>query len=471
MSKRIFYIIYTIFFCLLFAYVKYPTFLVGFTFFINFAFLSFLLVYNISYEKIFSPFLSTTIVFQLLFFIVAPVIQIHEIVLHGYEGTGHFIQEFPLNTDICIRANLYILLFNVCFFIFYYYFSKKVIVKNSFSLPKNLPFVLLLLAVFSVLIVLLNFNTIVFQFQNELYKEVEVTTVSNYLFVQKFLFFIPLSGVILSYLYLIKTDKKEPNYKFVVFFLIVFLGILIILKNPLTEKRNALGPIYITLIFILFKRFLNSNYKVTRFMFFAMVLLFPLVTIITHSRYSLTQMISKPIYLYKNIEYLSVTNAFNSLHYDAYPNFLATIDYCDNKEVVPGKQLTCSVFFFVPRSIWKNKPETTGFLIGNYLIEKYKFNWNNLSNPYISEGYINFGFTGIILFAFSLAYMFYLMLKWLLGSNYLNSIFAFYFSIYLMYFLRGDLTSGIAYIVAFWLAINLVSKAIISIVNYYAKSN
>ena len=40
-----------------------------------------------------------------------------------------------------------------------------------------------------------------------------------------------------------------------------------------------------------------------------------------------------------------------------------------------------------------------------------------------------------------------------------------------MYFLRGDLTSGIAYIVAFWMAIIVIPKAIILIVNYYGKSN
>ncbi|MCR5861170.1 hypothetical protein LRS05_02975 [Flavobacterium sp. J372] len=62
-----------------------------------------------------------------------------------------------------------------------------------------------------------------------------------------------------------------------------------------------------------------------------MVLLFPLLTIITHSRYSLSQMIERPSTIASNFEYLHVSDAFNSLHYDAYANFMATIDYYDKK--------------------------------------------------------------------------------------------------------------------------------------------
>jgi hypothetical protein len=465
MSKRLFLILYFIFFCSLFLYVKHPSFVVGLTFFLNFVVISLQLFYNVFLEKKFSPFLSVSTVFQLLFFIVAPLIQIDNIVDKGINGGGSFIQNFPFSEEICTRANLYILVFNFFFFLSYYFFTKKETNTQNNNKTTNIPLILLLLLSISIIIVFANINTIIFQYQNEFYKEAEMTTVSNYLFVQKFLFFIPFSGIILSYYYIVK-NKKSKNYKFILVFLFIFLFLLILLKNPLTEKRNALGPLYISLIFIFFTRYLNTNFKLTRFMFFVMVLIFPLVTILTHSRYSVSQMIAKPIYLYKNIEYLDVTNAFNSLHYDAYPNFLATIDYCDKKETVLGKQLMCSVFFFVPRSIWKDKPETTGFLIGNYLIDKYKFNWNNLSNPYISEAYINFGFLGIIIFAFALAYLFFIMIKWLNSGDHLKIIFAFYFAIYLMYFLRGDLTNGIAFIVAFWLAIIFIPKLISSILQW-----
>lgn len=426
--------------------------------------------YNIFLEKKFSPFLSVFIVFNLLFFIVAPLVQINDITQKGFENTGTFMQSFPFRENICIRANTYILIFNVVFGISYLYIKEKINFKNK--LPYNytqIPLFLFVLFVFTFLVLIINYKSILFQYQHEYYEEAEQTSVSQYLIVQKLLYFIPFSGLIISFYYLLETKVFSANKKYVLFFFLFFLFTVFLLKNPLTEKRNALGPLYITMIFLFFHRYLSNNYKVLRLMFLSMIVFFPILSIITHSRYSLSQMISKPIYLYKNIEYLKIIDAFNSLHYDAYANFLATIDYFDKKSIVFGEQLMCSLFFFIPRSVWESKPETTGFLIGNYLIDKYKFNWNNLSNPYISEGYINFGVIGILLFAIILAYVFVLMIRWLQSEDYLKSIFAFYFSIYLMYFLRGDLTSGFAYIIAFLLATVVFPKILLAIINYYVK--
>nr|WP_177730885.1 O-antigen polymerase [Flavobacterium inviolabile] len=471
-SKSAFLVFFTLIFAGLFLFFSSPI-LVKLSFFVNFIVLWIFTYYNIYIEKRFSPFLSVYLVFNLLFFIVAPIVQIDSIV-SGYMESGKFIQKFPFEENICIRANLYLLVFHIIFFISYLKFNEK-----TDSLPdnhyynsyKNSPVILTGLFVLTILIVLINLETIIFQYQNEFYKEVEATSTSSYLIVQKFLFFIPMFGIILSYFYLQNNKQKNTNFYFVVFYLVFFLGITLMLKNPLTEKRNALGPIYITLIFIFFKKYIDTNFKTVRFMFLSMILLFPLLTIITHSRYSLSQMITKPHTIIKNIEYLHVTDAFNSLHYDAYPNFLATIDFHDKKEVVVGKQLLGSVFFFVPRSIWKEKPETTGFKVGNYLIDKYKFNFDNLSNPYISEGYINFGLIGILLFPIALAYFFSRMVLWVRSQDYLKVIFAFYTAIYLMYFLRGDLTNGIAYLVAFWLAIIFVPKSMFALLKYYERKN
>lgn len=469
MGKTTFLKIISIVFLVMFVFLEVPI-LTKSSFLVNLLVLLGFTYYNIKIEKEFSPFLSVFIVFNLLFFIVAPLIQINEIVSVGFKGTGSFIQAFPFYESICIRANLYILIFNCVFAFFYIYFKKIIATKTTIQKEyKNTPIVLLFLFLFCIIVFLINIQTVIFQFQHEYYEEAEQTSVSKYLIVQKFLFFIPLAGIILSYIYLKSKDWSYKNYKFVLLLFIGFLTILLILKNPLTEKRNALGPLYITLLFLFFRKYLSDNYKVLRFMFVSMVFFFPLMSIITHSRYSLSQMIAKPILLYKNIEYLSVADAFNSLHYDAYPNFLATIDYFDNKTIVYGEQLLCSLFFFVPRSIWESKPDTTGFVVGNYLIDKYKFNWDNLSNPYISEGYINFGFIGILLFAVIISFVFVKMIKWLQSGDILKSTFAFYFAIYLMYFLRGDLTSGFAYIMAFLFAVVYLPKIFFLFINYYAK--
>lgn len=472
-TKSKFLIFFTLFFVGLFIYFKMP-FLLKLSFIVNFLLLWGITYYSIFLEKRFSPFISVFLVFNLLFFIVAPIIQIDDIVKDSLEG-GRFIQNFPYTESKCIRANTYLFIFNLMFFVSYIILNKKIkdenVAQDKTIQYSNVPIVLSLLAFLSIMIVLINFNTISFQFQNEFYKEVEATSTSKYLIIQKFLFFIPLSGVILAYNYLSdKKKKKSSNYYFVVLYLLLFLVLVFFLKNPLTEKRNALGPIYITLIFVFFKTIINTNFKTMRFMFLSMILLFPVLTILTHSRYSLSQMISRPTVLTTNFQYLHVNDAFNSLHYDAYPNFLATIDYFDKKKVVYGEPLAGGLLFFVPRSVWHNKPESTGFKIGNYLIDKYGFNFNNLSNPYISEAYLNFGFLGILIYPVLLALFFRKMILWLKGHDILKSVFAFYVAIYLMYFLRGDFTNGFAYLVSTYLAIIFVPKAIHSIIVYYAKS-
>ena len=470
MGKITFLGIFTAIFLLLFINLQIP-FLLKATFAINFVLLWIITYYNIFVERKFSPFLGVFIVFNLLFFIVAPLLQIDDIISKGYNEGGKYIQNFPFKEGFAIRANLYILFFNLIFFSAYLYFKSRTIkIKTNLKISyNNIPIALVILSIVTFLIVIVNVSTILFQYQNEFYKEAEQTSVANYLLVQKFLFFIPLAGVILSHYYLKNYNKNSKNYLIVLFLLLYFLIVVLLLKNPLTEKRNTLGPIYITLIFIFFRKILDTNFKVVRFMFFSMVLLFPILTIFTHSRNTLSEMISRPHILVENVKLLHVTDAFNSLHYDAYPNFLATIDYCDQKPVTYGAQLGPTFFFFVPRGFWHSKPEVTGFKIGNYLIDRYGFNFNNLSNPYISEAYINFKLPGIALFAIILALIFVYLIKWLEGLDVLKSAFAFYFSIYLMYFLRGDLANGFAFIIATFIAVILVPKGLFILINHYAK--
>lgn len=446
--------------------------IVKISFLINLFYIGYIAHYNIYKEQSFSPLLGVFVVFNILFFIIAPLIQIDYIVTmrgYTYGNGGSFIQNYPYIENEIIQINLYIFLFNLIFFNTYKFLNKIKIKPSPYYISyNNLPKVILILVIISILIVLINVKTIIFQFQNDFYKEVEISSTSAYMLVQKFLFFIPLSGLILAYKYLkITNNKKSKNYFIILLLFVFFLGLVFILKNPLTEKRNALGPIYILVLYLLYKNILNTNYKVMRFMIISMVIIFPLLTVITHSRNSLTQMINKPSIIINNFEYLHVSDAFNSLHYDAYPNFLATVDYFHSKEIIYGDQLAPTFLFFVPRSIWKGKPEVTGFKIGNYLIRKYKFNWKNLSNPYISEGYINFGFVGIILFAIILAGVFVFFIRWLKSDDILKNMFSFYFAIYLMYFLRGDLANGFAYFVSYLMAMYVVPKIIFLLVNSY----
>ena len=157
------------------------------SFLINFIILLGFSYYNIFIEEKFSPFLSVFIVFNLLFFIAAPLVQIDEIMQKGFESTGSFMQKFPFRENLCIRANTYILIFNLVFGLAYLFFKKKINFNDKLTYNyKQVPLFLLLFCVLTCLIIAVNFKSILFQFQHEFYEEAEQTTTSSYLIVQKF---------------------------------------------------------------------------------------------------------------------------------------------------------------------------------------------------------------------------------------------------------------------------------------------
>ena len=130
MGKITFLGIFTAIFLLLFVALQIP-YLLKATFAINFVLLWIITYYNIYIERKFSPFLGVFIVFNLLFFIVAPLLQIDDIISKGYNEGGKYIQNFPFKEGFAIRANLYILFFNLIFFSAYLYFKSRTIKINS----------------------------------------------------------------------------------------------------------------------------------------------------------------------------------------------------------------------------------------------------------------------------------------------------------------------------------------------------
>ena len=178
----------------------------------------------------------------------------------------------------------------------------------------------------------------------------------------------PFMAFIIALHYTIK-NRKSKNFYFILGITILLLILLLVIKNPLTEKRNALGPIYLTIMFFLIPRLLNTNFKSLLFLFFAMVIIFPTISLITHSGYSLTQLRAKPELLLFQLRNHGVSNTFTTLNYDAFINFSATIEHVEEDGLSYGRQLSGGVFFFIPRKIWENKPISTGEYIGEYLKE------------------------------------------------------------------------------------------------------
>ena len=113
--------------------------------------------------------------------------------------------------------------------------------------------------------------------------------------------------------------------------------------------------------------------------------------------------------------------------------------------VTYGNQLLGALFFWIPRSVWPSKPVGSGYFVA----EQTELSFNNISMPFWGEGYINFGYLGVIIFAIALA-----IVIARIDSKFWNKVVTqqnlepikYYLLLGLLIFiLRGDMLSSTAY--------------------------
>lgn len=432
------------------------------SFFVNFLLITSIAYYHLNIEKAFSPFLTSFIIFNYLFFFLAPVFQISAM----NDLNFRFPNDFAFNTSSVVFANLLILIFNIVFIFSYLYFKEKKLGKNKeqateVNFKYNTPLAILVLLAVCVAIAVFNYDYLLKDISESVYIIKDEST-SLLLLKKKFLFFTPLGGIVLTLKHLQMKDKINSNTFFVVLSLVIFIVLLFFFKNIFTEKRNTLGPIYIALIYLFFPKLLNSNAKFFLFMFLSMVIIFPLSSTLTHIDASLEQIFVKPSLIYESfLRFGTISGAFESLHYDAFSNIMATAEYVKLYGLSWGYQLLGVCLFFVPRSLWTTKPLSTGELIGNHLFDTTPRNFTNLSNSVVSEGFINFGFIGIVVLAIVLAYFIIKFIIWHRSEDCLKQFIAFYFAVHLMFLLRGDLTNGFSYFIGPLLSVVFLPKLLI----------
>ena len=138
---------------------------------------------------------------------------------------------------------------------------------------------------------------------------------------------------------------------------------------------------------------------------------------------------------------------FQAAHFDAYENFASVID---SDYVTYGKQLLGVMFFYIPRTFWVNKPVGSGYQMS----ENLNYIFNNISMPYLAEGFVNFGYVGVVIFALLIGYVmkkmdsFFWAAILIRGEKSYNVAIYFYFVGVLFFILRGDLMSSVAYAVS-----------------------
>lgn len=414
-------------------------------------------------EKDYSPFVSVFIVFSFLFFIVAPLLQIGELNLRN----GVFPNKLTYREDAIIFTNILIIIFNLTFFLSYIFFKKvrilKSIPKYNRKNHKNLPLTILSLTLLSALIFVSSYSFVQEEVSRPSWKS-SSASIGVLLLWKKVLFMVPFAGIILCFQYFKKKKKLLSDILIIGILGVVLVTFLIWFKNPLTEKRNALGPIYISLIYLIVPVLLNSNTKTTLFMFFSMIIVFPLSSILTHVTVTFREILIQPRVLLDEFEGYGIGEVFNTIHYDAFINITATIDYVKYEGFAYGYQLLSGLLFFVPRRLWKSKPLSTGNQVGEHLIDYYGFNYGNLSNPLVSEGYVNFGISGVFFMALILALVCVKLLSWLKSDDYLKKMLGFYFAIHLLFLLRGDFANGFSYYIGIFVGVLVLTRIITFII-------
>ena len=147
-----------------------------------------------------------------------------------------------------------------------------------------------------------------------------------------------------------------------------------------------------------------------------------------------------------------------SINYDSWANIYTAVEIAGAHGVQWGHQLLGSLLFFVPSSIWTGKPLATGIFLADYLIVNYSMWFTNLSAPLIAEGYLDFGFVGVILYAGATAFGVMLLNKIARrNTKWVSFPMAVYGGVFLMIVLRGSLMMALGFASAALLAFAIAS--------------
>lgn len=230
------------------------------------------------------------------------------------------------------------------------------------------------------------------------------------------------------------------------FILIISLIILTLITNsPLSMSRFMTAALYIPLMLTLFK-FMRKENIFSLVFIGGLLIVFPFLN---QFRY------------YNPDRDLTVeidVSMFTTGHFDSFYNFALIVF---ENIITWGRQLLGVLFFWVPRSFWPSKPIGSGA----FLSEQGLIFFPNASANYFAEGYINFGFFGILLFIILIAYLTAKLdkLYWETlvdqNKNYFQVI---YYVVIGMLFLllRGDLMSGFSFTLSLVLSIFIVKKVV-----------
>ncbi|HGH3152347.1 TPA: hypothetical protein ACJK0A_004171, partial [Acinetobacter baumannii] len=337
--------------------------IVGMTFYMN---VLFCVIYiGLSLKKNISSILFYYI-FNLLFMSFIPWIN--------YSNNVVFWSNNIFSNSDYIFANIILFFFNFLIFLFYNLFPISISKELKILKEPNF-FIAILICSLSLFVVLyafdFNLNRVFFRGRED--DLTENTSVNPF-----FSIFVMLSRLLPAFI-LMRYLVAKKYFKASIILIFVLLC-----AFPTGIARFLVAFIYLPLLLTVIP-FLRKSINITLLIIFSIIIIFPFLN---QFRYFSSD---------SEIKLLPEAVFFNQAHFDAYQNFVEVlrVDF-----VTHGYQLLGVLFFFVPRFLWNDKPFGSGYQLS--LDQGYAF--NNISMPFIAEGYVNFGYLGFIIFSIFLAF-------------------------------------------------------------------
>lgn len=411
-------------------------FLVIFSFFLNGILFLFGLLHK---NKIGYSLKDVVNIFLFIFMFLTPFIQY-------LNGVYPWWSTYLLSDSLIVITNIYVLLFYLIFLTSYKLRSDGIIflkTSNTFTPIKSITNtlnILFILTLFSTIFIIQNIGLLNL-FSRSTYN-LNLSSQSLVLIVSNTFRSISVFYVAFNILYF------KKNKKFYKLFPFIIGSVLMLLVNfPLSTARFWTATIFIGYL-IIYLRKIDNSYFFRAILFFGLFLIFPILNIFR--QFSFQNGDNFEVYV-PNLIYDFLQGDF-----DSFSMLTRAIYHIQNYGISYGRQLLGNFFFFVPRSLWLNKPIGTGAFIANFL----GWEFNNVSMPFIGEGIINFGFLGMVFFAFILGKVlakFDLLYTKIVQKNYssysyLEIIFPFSLG-FLFFILRGDLLSSLSFFLGFMLPI------------------
>lgn len=351
-----------------------------------------------------------------------------------------------ITNSIILKSNFMIFVFLIVYKIVYFMFKKRNYEKN-YKVNKYFNNLHLILNILYLLTIVVSMYIIALTGISNLFARstnyLNIVNQGFSLIIQNSFRAIPVFYVGINLMYY---QKNKRIYKKIPF--LIGLLFALVINFPTATARFWAGSIYIGFLIILIRK-LKNPYLFKIIIMLGLFVVFPLLNIFRVNSFSNISDIS--------ISIPNPADAFLVGDYDSYSMLARAIIFAQKWNITYGRQLLGNLLFFIPRSYWLDKPIGSGVMIA----ESYNWQFSNVSMPFIGEGYINFGFFGIIIFAFFLA-----LITSKADYSYENNLYKTTISVteliypfslgFLFFIMRGDLLSSLSYYIGFLIPVFLI---------------